>query len=157
MITVMRTRLTASLATIAVTSATLMCAGAGTASAQDSSEFHPDHLVPSHLAAQVEGAFSKMRAALPPEVWAAFGSREMVYQGVPGAMPEGIVREVDATRPSRGLDAPAGNAELDREAHAWADRLAAQDRVYPNQALLNRGHGQNIVAAGVHGGAVCLV
>ena len=157
MITVMRTRLTASLATIAVTSDTLLGAGAGTASAQDSSEFHPDHLVPSHLAAQVEGAFSQMRAALPPEVWAAFGSSGMVYQDVSGGLREGIVREIDSYRLSRGLNALAGNPELDREAQAWADRLAAQDRVYHNQALINRGHGENIVAAGVHCGAVCLV
>jgi uncharacterized protein YkwD len=157
MITIMRSRLTASLATIAVTSATLLGAGTGAASAQTLPAFVPEHLIPPHLVSQVEGVVSQARAALPPEVWAAVGSSGMVYQDISGGLRDGIVNEINTYRVSRGLNILAGNAHLDREAQAWADRLAAQDRVYHNQALINRGHGENIVAAGVHCGAVCLV
>ena len=72
MITTMRSRLTASLATIAVTSATLMGGGVATASAQTTPSqalprFIPQHLIPQHVMPAVEGAVSQMRAALPPE------------------------------------------------------------------------------------------
>lgn len=149
MITSMRSRLTASLATIAVTSATLMGGGAATASAQ---ALPP--LVPQHV---VDGLVSQARAAVPAEVWAAVGSTGMMYQNVSGGLREGIVREIDSYRVARKLGTLAPNAELDREAQAWANRLAAQDAVYHNQGLLNRGYGENIVAAGVHCGAICLV
>lgn len=158
----MRTRLTASLATIAVTAATLVGGGAATASAQTLPSFIPQHLVPAHLAPQVEGIVSQVRAALPPEAWAAVGSSEMAYGdvaafGVTGGLREGIIREIDAYRVAHGRGALAPNADLDREAQAWADRLAARDEVIHNTALINRGHGENIVAAGTHCGAICLV
>ena len=158
----MRTRLTASLATIAVTAATLVGGGAATASAQTLPSFIPQHLIPAHLAPQVEGIVSQVRAALPPEAWAAVGSSEMAYGdvaafGVTGGLREGIIREIDAYRVAHGRGALAPNADLDREAQAWADRLAARDEVIHNTALINRGHGENIVAAGTHCGAICLV
>ncbi|AVM63824.1 CAP domain-containing protein [Dietzia cinnamea] len=158
----MRTRLTASLATIAVTAATLVGGGAATASAQTLPSFIPQHLIPAHLAPQVEGIVSQVRAALPPEAWAAVGSSEMAYGdvaafGVTGGLREGIIREIDAYRIAHGRGALAPNADLDREAQAWADRLAARDEVIHNTALINRGHGENIVAAGTHCGAICLV
>ena len=149
MITSMRSRLTASLATVAVTSATLMGGGGATASAQALPSFIPQHVV--------DGLVSQARAAVPAEVWAAVGSTGMIYQDVSGGLREGIVREIDSYRVSRGLGVLAPNPDLDREAQAWADRLAAQDAVYHNQALLSRGHGENIVAAGTHCGPVCLV
>lgn len=162
MITTMRTRLTASLATIAVTSATVLGGGAATASAQTLPSFIPQHLVPAHLAPQVDGLVSQVRAALPPEAWAAVGSSEMAYQditalAVGGGLREGIVREIDAYRIGRALGTLAPNPELDREAQAWADRLAARDEVVHNTALIGRGYGENIVAAGTHCGATCLV
>ncbi|MBB1021940.1 MAG: CAP domain-containing protein [Dietzia sp.] len=158
----MRTRLTASLATIAVTAATLVGGGAATASAQTLPSFVPQHLIPAHLVPQVEGVVSQVRAALPPEAWAAVGSSEMAYGdvaafGVNGGLREGIIREIDAYRVAHGRGALAPNAALDREAQAWADRLAARDEVIHNTALINRGHGENIVAAGTHCGAICLV
>ena len=158
----MRTRLTASLATIAVTAATLVGGGAATASAQTRPSCIPQHLIPAHLAPQVEGIVSQVRAALPPEAWAAVGSSEMAYGdvaafGVTGGLREGIIREIDAYRIAHGRGALAPNADLDREAQAWADRLAARDEVIHNTALINRGHGENIVAAGTHCGAICLV
>ena len=158
----MRTRLTASLATIAVTAATLVGGGAATASAQTLPSFIPQHLIPAHLAPQVEGIVSQVRAALPPEAWAAVGSSEMAYGdvaafGVTGGLREGIIREIDAYRIAHGRGALAPNADLDREAQAWADRLAARDEVIHNTALINRGQGENIVAAGTHCGAICLV
>ena len=157
----MRTRLTASLATIAVTAAH-EGGGAATASAQTLPSFIPQHLIPAHLAPQVEGIVSQVRAALPPEAWAAVGSSEMAYGdvaafGVTGGLREGIIREIDAYRIAHGRGALAPNADLDREAQAWADRLAARDEVIHNTALINRGHGENIVAAGTHCGAICLV
>lgn len=162
MITSMRSRLIASLAAIVVTSATLMGGGVATASAQTTPsqalpEFIPQHLIPPHLVPAVEGAVSQLRAALPPEAWAAVGSSGMTYQNVSGGLRDGIVREIDAYRVSRGLGTLAPNAGLDREAQAWADRLAARDEVVHNTALISRGHGENIVAAGTHCGAVCMV
>ena len=165
MITTMRSRLTASLATIAVTSATLL-GGAATASAQTAPSglpsFIPQHLVPAHLVSQVDGLVSQVRAALPPEVWAAVGSSEMSYRDVAGTamvggLREGIVREIDSYRLGRALGALAPNPELDREAQAWADRLASRDEVVHNTDLIGRGYGENIVAAGTHCGATCLV
>ncbi|MBS7549405.1 CAP domain-containing protein [Dietzia massiliensis] len=158
----MRTRLTASLATIAITSATLLGGGAATASAQTLPSFIPQHLIPAHLVPQVEGIVSQVRAALPPEAWAAVGSSEMAYGdvaafGVSGGLREGIIREIDAYRIAHGRRALAPNADLDRAAQAWADRLAARDEVIHNTALIDRGHGENIVAAGTHCGAICLV
>ena len=162
MITTMRSRLTASLATIAVTSATLMGGGVATASAQTTPSqtlpgFIPQHLIPQHVMPAVEGAVSQMRAALPPEAWAAVGSTGMTYQDISGGLRDGIVREIDAYRASRGMGTLAPNGNLDREAQAWADQLATRDVVEHNTALLNRGHGENIVAAGTHCGAVCMV
>jgi len=148
MITTMRSRITASLATIAVTSATLV-AGAGTASAQALPPVIPQHVV--------DGLISQARAALPAGVWEAVGSTGMVYQNVSGGLRDGIIREIDAYRVAQGLGTLAPNEELDREAQAWADRLAGENLVYHNQALLNRGYGENIVAAGTHCGAICLV
>lgn len=158
----MRTRLTASLATIAVTSATLVGGGTATASAQALPSFVPQHLIPEHLLPQAEGLVSQVRAALPPEVWAAVGSSEMAYQdvaafGVTGGLREGIVREIDGYRLANGRGTLAPNGDLDREAQAWADRLAARDEVVHNTGLINRGFGENIVAAGTHCGATCLV
>lgn len=153
MITSMRSRLAASLATIVVTSATLMGGGVATASAQPL-PFLPAGLVPQHV---VDGFVSQARAALPAEVWAAVGSSGMTYQDVSGGLRDGIVREIDGYRVSRGLGTLAPDAALDREAQAWAEHLAARDAVYHNTALLNRGFGENIVAAGTHCGAVCLV
>lgn len=157
MITIMRSRLTASLATIAVTSATLMGAGAGTASAQGLPPFIPQHLIPQHLQSDAEALFSQARAAIPAELWNAVGSSGMVYQDISGGLREGIEREINGYRVSRGLNALEPNPELDREAQGWADHLAAGNRVYHNQRLLNAGKGENIVAAGTHCGAVCLV
>ena len=161
MITIMRNRLTTSLATIAVTSVTLL-GGAGMAAAQPLPSFIPQHLIPAHLAPQVDGLVSQVRAALPPEVWAGVGSSEMAYKdvagrAVPGGLREGIIREIDSYRIGHGRGALAPNPELDREAQAWADRLASRDEVVHNSALLGRGYGENIVAAGTHCGAVCLV
>lgn len=165
MITTMRTSPIASLATIAVTAATLL-GGAATASAQTADRtlpsFIPQHLIPAHLVPQVDGLVSQVRAALPPEAWAAVGSSEMAYQditalAVGGGLREGIVREIDAYRVGRALGTLAPNPELDREAQAWADRLAARDEVVHNTALIGRGYGENIVAAGTHCGATCLV
>ncbi|OAH54112.1 serine protease [Dietzia cinnamea] len=158
----MRTRLTASLATIAVTAATLVGGGAATASAQTLPSFIPQHLIPAHLVPQVEGIVSQVRAALPAEAWAAVGSSEMAYGDVAafvvtGGLREGIIREIDAYRVAHGRGTLAPNAALDREAQAWADRLAARDEVIHNTALIDRGHGENIVAAGTHCGAICLV
>ena len=154
MITSMRSRLIASLATISVTAATLMGGGVATVSAQTLPSFLPQHLVPQHV---VDGIVSQVRAALPAQAWAAVGSSEMVYQDVSGGLRDGIIREIDAYRLSRGLGALAPDAGLDAEAQKWADRLAAEDAVYHNTALLNRGFGENIVAAGTHCGAYCLV
>lgn len=149
MIAFMRSRLVASLATIAVTSATLMGGGVATASAQGMPSFIPQHVV--------DGLVSQARAAVPAEAWAAVGSAGMGYQDVSGGLRDGIVREIDTYRVGRGLGTLAPNAGLDGEAQAWADRLAAEDAVYHNTALLNRGNGENIVAAGTHCGAGCLV
>ena len=149
MITSMRSRLTASLAAVVVTSATLMGLGAGSASAQ---ALPP--LVPQHV---VDGWISQARAAVPPEVLAAVGSSGVAYQDVSGGLREGIVREIDGYRVAHGLGTLAPNAGLDREAQAWADRLATRNEVVHNTDLINRGHGENIVAAGTHCGAVCLV
>ncbi|MDV7999823.1 CAP domain-containing protein [Rhodococcus sp. IEGM 1408] len=150
----MRSRLVASLATIAVTSATLMGGGAATASAQALPSFIPQNVIPQHV---VDGLLSQARAAVPAEVWAAAGSTEMGYQNVSGGLRDGIIREIDSYRVAKGLGTLAPNAGLDAEAQTWADRLAAEDAVYHNTALLSRGHGENIVAAGTHCGAVCLV
>lgn len=152
MIITMRSRLTRSLATIAVTSATVLGGGVATASAQALPSF-----IPPHLAPQVEGAVSQVRAALPPEVWAAAGSSGMAYQDISGGLRRGVISEIDAYRVSHGRGTLAPNPGLDREAQAWADQLAARNTVVHNQALINRGHGENIVAAGTHCGAVCLV
>lgn len=167
MITSMRTRLTASLATIAVASVTLLGGAAATASAQTADHgtlpsFIPAHLVPAPLVPQVNAVVSQMRAALPPEVWAAVGSSEMAYRdvaaiGYSGGLREGIIREIDSYRVAHGRGALGPNADLDREAQAWADRLAARDEVVHNTALIDRGFGENIVAAGTHCGATCLV
>ena len=144
----MRSKLTASLATIAVTAATLV-GGAGTASAQALPAFIPQHVV--------DGLISQARAAVPAEVWGAVGSSEMMYRDVSGGLREGIIREIDSYRVSRKLGTLAPNPGLDVEAQAWANRLAAEDDVYHNTALINRGHGENIVAAAVHCGPICLV
>lgn len=149
MITSMRSRLTASLATVAVTSATLMGVGAGSASAQALPSFVPQHVV--------DGLVSQARAAVPPEVLTAIGSSGLVYRDVSGGLREGIVSQINDYRVANGLGTLAPNPELDRHAQSWADRLAAEDAVYHNAALINRGHGENIVAAGTHCGAVCLV
>ena len=154
MITSMRSRFIASLATISVTSATLVGGGVATASAQALPSFLPQQLIPQHV---VDGVVSQVRAAFPAEVWAAAGSTGMVYRDVSGGLRDGIVREIDGYRVSRGLGTLAPDAALDAEAQRWADRLAAEDAVYHNTALLNRGYGENIVAAGTHCGAVCLV
>lgn len=161
MITIMRSRLTASLATIAVTSATLV-GGAATASAQNLPAFIPQHLVPAHLVPEVEGLVSQVRAALPPEAWAAVGSSDMAYQDVAvlaagGGLRDGIIREIDAYRLAHKRGTLAPNGDLDREAQVWADRLASRDEVVHNHALIGRGYGENIVAAGTHCGATCLV
>ena len=157
MITTMRSRLTTSLAAIAVTSATVLGGGAlgggaATASAQPLPAF-----IPPHLATQVEEVVSQVRAALPPEAWAAAGSSGMVYQNISGGLREGIVGEIDAYRVAHGRGALAPNPALDHEAQMWAERLAARDVVVHNTALIDRGHGENIVSAGTHCGAVCLV
>lgn len=156
MITIMRSRLTSSLAAIAVTSATLIGGGAlgggATASAQALPAFIPPHLVP-----QVEGALSQVRAALPPEVWAAAGSSEMGYRDISGGLREGIIAEIDGYRVAHHRGTLAPNPELDREAQAWAEYLAARDVVVHNTALIDRGHGENIVSAGTYCGPVCLV
>lgn len=149
MITSMRSRLTASLATIAVTSATLLGLGGGTASAQALPPIVPQHVI--------DGLISQARAAVPPEVLAAVGSSGMAYQDVSGTLRDGVVREIDGYRVANGLGTLAPNAELDREAQAWADRLAARNEVVHNTALIGRGFGENIVAAGTHCGAACLV
>lgn len=149
MITSMRSRLTASLATVVVTSATLMGFGAGSASAQALPPFVSQQMV--------DELISQARASVPPEVLAAVGSSGMGYQDVSGGLRDGIVREIDSYRVANGLGTLAPNADLDREAQAWANRLAGQDAVYHNTALINRGNGENIVAAGTHCGAVCLV
>ena len=88
---------------VTVTAATLVGGGAATASAQTLPSFIPQHLIPAHLAPQVEGIVSQVRAALPPEAWAAVGSSEMAYGdvaafGVTGGLREGIIREIDAYR-----------------------------------------------------------
>lgn len=157
MITTMRSRLSTSLAAIAVTSATVLGAGAlaggaATASAQPLPSF-----LPPHLAVQVDGLVSQVRAAVPPEAWAAVGSSGMAYQDISGGLREGIVAEVNAYRAAHGQGALAPNAALDQEAQAWAERLAARDVVVHNTALIDRGYGENIVSAGTHCGAVCLV
>lgn len=149
MITIMRSRLTASLATVVATSATVVGLGAGTASAQALPPVVPQHVV--------DGLVSQVRAAIPPEALAAVGSSGMIYQDVSGGLREGIVREIDGYRAAHGMGALAPNGALDAEAQAWADHLAARDTVVHNTALINRGHGENIVAAGTHCGAVCLV
>ena len=149
MITIMRSRLTASLATVVVTSATVVGLGAGTASAQALPPIVPQHVV--------DGLVSQARVAIPPEALAAVGSSELAYRDVSGGLREGIVREIDGYRVAHGLGTLAPNSGLDAEAQAWADRLAARDEVVHNHALINRGHGENIVAAGTHCGAVCLV
>ena len=157
MITTMRSRLTTSLAAIAVTSATLIAGGAlggggASASAQALPAFIPPHLVP-----QVEGALSQVRAALPPEVWAAAGSSDMGYRDISGGLREGIIAEIDGYRVAHGRGTLAPNPGLDREAQAWAEYLAARNTVVHNDPLINRGHGENIVAAGTYCSAVCLV
>lgn len=153
MIIIMRSRLTASLATIAATSAALIGVGGGaSASAQTVPPF-----VPPHLASQVDQVFSQVRAALPPEVWAAAGSTGMTYQDVSGGLREGIISEINGYRTAHGLGTLAPNPGLDGEAQAWADRLAARDQVVHNTALIQRGHGENIVSAGTYCGAACLV
>ena len=162
MITTMRSRLTASLATIAVTSATLMGGGVATASAQPAPSpalpgFIPQHLIPQHVMPAVEGVVSQARAVLPPEAWAAAGSSEMTYQNISGGLRDGIVSEIDTYRAARGMGTLAPNGDLDREAQSWADQLAARDVVEHNTALIDRGHGENIVAAGTHCGAACMV
>ena len=157
MITTMRFRLTTSLAAIAVTSATVLGgstlgAGAATASAQPLPSF-----IPPHLAAQVEGVVSQVRAAFPAEAWAAVGSSGMGYQDISGGLREGVIAEIDSYRLAHGQGVLAPNPALDHEAQMWAERLAARDVVVHNTALINRGHGENIVSAGTHCGAVCLV
>lgn len=153
MITTMRSRLITSLATVAVTSAALIGGGgAATASAQAVPSFVPPHLVP-----QAEQVLSQVRAALPPEVWAAAGSTGMTYQDVSGGLREGIIAEINGYRVAHGLGTLAPNPGLDHEAQAWAERLAARDVVVHNDALINRGHGENIVSAGTFCGATCLV
>lgn len=152
MITSMRSRLITSLATLAVTSATLIGGGTATASAQS-----VEAALPPQIASQVEGLTSQVRAALPPDVWAAAGSSGMAYQDISGGLRDGIINEINGYRASRGLVALAPNAALDREAQAWANRLAAEDRVYHNTGLIDRGFGENIVAAGTYCGPVCLV
>lgn len=157
MITSMRSRLTTSLAAIAVTSATViggsaLGGGAATASAQPLPAF-----IPAHLATQVEEVVSQVRAALPPEAWAAAGSSGMAYQNISGGLREGIVAEIDAYRVAHGRGALAPNPALDHEAQMWADHLASRNVVVHNTALIDRGHGENIVSAGTHCGAVCLV
>lgn len=153
MIIIMRSRLTASLATIAVTSAALIGVGGG---ASASAQTVPPS-VPPHLASQVDQVFSQVRAALPPEVWAATGSTGMTYQDVSGGLREGIISEINGYRTAHGLGTLAPNPGLDGEAQAWADRLAARDEVVHNTALIQRGHGENIVSAGTYCGAACLV
>lgn len=152
MITPMRSKLTASLATVVVTSATLMGLGAGPASAQALPSF-----VPTHVQQMVDEFISQARATVPPEVLAAVGSSGLAYHDVSGGLRNGIIREIDGYRLSHGLGTLAPNADLDREAQAWADRLAARNEVVHNTGLINRGYGENIVAAGTYCGAVCLV
>lgn len=151
MITSMRSRLTASLATVLVTSATLMGAGAGSASAQSVDGLPAPGPVPG-----VEALLAQARALVPQEALAAVGSTG-VYRDVAGGLRGGIVAEIDAYRVAHGRGPLASNPGLDREAQAWADHLAARDTVVHNQALINRGFGENIVAAGHSCGAVCLV
>lgn len=152
MITAMRSRLLSSLAILAVTSATLVGGGTATASAQTLPAF-----VPPQLASQVEGFISQARAALPQEVWAAAGSSGMGYQDISGGLREGIIAQIDGYRVANGRGTLAPNPALDAEAQAWANRLAAEDTVHHNYGLIRRGFGENIVAAGTHCGAVCLV
>lgn len=153
MITTMRSRLITSLATVAVTSAALIGGvGAATSSAQAVPSFVPPHLVP-----QAEQVLSQVRAALPPEMWAAAGSTGMTYQDVSGGLREGIIAEINGYRVAHGLGTLAPNSGLDHEAQAWAEWLAARDVVVHNDALINRGHGENIVSAGTFCGAACLV
>lgn len=157
MITTMRSRLTTSLAAIAVTSATVLGGGAlgggvATASAQPLPAFIPDH-----LAVQVEGVVSQVRAALPPEAWAAVGSSGMGYQDISGGLREGIIAEINDYRSAHGRGVLEPNPALDHEAQMWAERLAARDVVVHNTALIDRGHGENIVSAGTYCGPVCLV
>lgn len=152
MITTMRSRLLSSLAILAVTSATLVGGGTATASAQTLPAF-----VPPQLASQVEGFISQARAALPQEVWAAAGSSGMGYQDISGGLREGIIAQIDGYRVANGRGTLAPNPALDAEAQAWANRLAAEDTVHHNYGLIRRGFGENIVAAGTHCGAVCLV
>ena len=106
---------------------------------------------------QAEQVLSQVRAALPPEVWAAAGSTGMTYQDVSGGLREGIIAEINGYRVAHGLGTLAPNPGLDHEAQAWAEWLAARDVVVHNDALINRGHGENIVSAGTFCGATCLV
>lgn len=152
MITSMRSRLITSLAAIAVTSATLVGGGAATASAQTLPAF-----VPPQLAPQVEGLMSQVRAALPADVWAAAGSSGMGYQDISGGLRDGIINEINGYRMEHRLGTLAPNPALDGEAQTWANRLAAENNVYHNTGLINRGYGENIVAAGTYCGPVCLV
>lgn len=148
MITSMRIsppRFLASLAAVAVTSATLVGAGAGTASAQ---------AIPG--LPTVEQVLAQARALVPPELLAAAGSTG-AFQDVAGGLRGGIVSEIDSYRVAHGRGVLAPNPGLDREAQAWADHLAARDVVVHNHALINRGFGENIVAAGTHCDAACLV
>lgn len=145
MITTMRSRFLTSLAAVAVTSATLLGAGAGTATAQ---------AVPG--LPTVDTLLGQARALVPPELLAAAGSTG-TFQDVSGGLRAGIVREIDDYRLAHGRGVLAPNPGLDREAQAWADQLAARDVVEHNHALIGRGFGENIVAAGTNCGASCLV
>ena len=157
MITTMRSRLSTSLAAIAVTSATVLGGGAAGGGAATASAQPVPSLLPPHLAVQVDGLVSQVRAAVPPEAWAAVGSTGMVYQDISGDLRGGIIAEIDAYRAAHGRGALAPNPDLDREAQAWAERLAARDEVVHNTSLIDRGYGENIVSAGTHCRAACLV
>src|SRR5699024_11592494 len=108
MITIMRSRLTASLATVVVTSATVVGLGAGTASAQALPLIVPQHVV--------GGLVSQVRAAIPPEALAAVGSSAVACRDVSGGLREGIVRVIGGYRVAHGLGTLAPNSGLHAEA-----------------------------------------
>ncbi len=153
MITVMHLRLSSSLAVVAVTAATLIGGGAGTASAQGFPGLPP---VPT-----VDEVLAHARSLVPAEVLAAAGSAAPapagVFRDVSAGLRGGIVREIDGYRVGNGRGTLAPNPGLDNEAQAWANHLAARDIVVHNRGLIDRGFGENIVAAGTHCGASCLV